>query len=55
LLLARGPSLNGLLAHEAEFFEDALFDFIGFAGITSGILDDIQEGVKFGLEFRVAL
>jgi hypothetical protein len=55
LLLARGPGLNGLLAHQTEFLENALFDLIGFGGITSGVLDDTQKRLKLGLKFRVAL
>jgi len=55
LLLARGPGLNSLLAHQTEFLENALFDFIGFGGITSGVLDDTQKRLKLGLKFRVAL
>jgi len=55
LLLALGPSLNSLLAHAAEFFEDELFGFIGFEGITRGVVNDVKKRVNFGLEFRVAL
>ena len=55
MLLAHGPGLNGLLAHKAEFFEDALFGFIGFGGIASGVVNDIEQGIKLGLKIRVAL
>jgi len=33
-LLALGPSLNGLLTHAMEFFEDELFGLVGFKGIA---------------------
>jgi hypothetical protein len=55
LLLAAGPSLNGLLTHEAKLFEDALFSLVGCRCIARSILNDIEKGVKLGLEFRVAL
>jgi hypothetical protein len=55
LLFALGPSLNGLLAQQAEFLEDALFGLIGFGGITSGVLDDIEKRLKLGLECRMAV
>jgi hypothetical protein len=54
-LLALGPGLNGLLAHAAEFLEDELFGFIGFEGVTISVVNDVKQGVKFGLQFRVAL
>jgi len=47
--------LDGLLTHLSEFFKDALFGFIGFRGITSGVLNDIEKRLKLGLKFRVAL
>jgi hypothetical protein len=55
LLLALGPGLNGLLAHKAEFLEDALFSLISFGGIAGSIFDNVEERLKLGLEFRVAL
>jgi hypothetical protein len=55
LLLALGPRLNGLLAHAAEFVEDELFGFIGFEGVASGVIHDVEQRIKFSLQFRVAL
>ena len=55
LLLALSSSLNGWLSHLTEFFEDALFSCIGFVGIARGVLDDSEESIEFGLQFRVAL
>jgi hypothetical protein len=54
LLLALGPRLNGLLPHAAEFFEDELFGFIGFEGIPISVVNDVEQGVEFSLQFRVA-
>jgi hypothetical protein len=54
-MLAFSPGLNGLLAHAAEFFEDELFGFIGFEGIAGSVVNDVEKGIKLGLEFWVAL
>lgn len=54
-MLALGPRLNGLLAHATEFLEDELFGFISFEGIAGSVVNDVEQGVKFSLQFGVAL
>src|SRR6516165_2178894 len=53
LLLAPRPAVQNLMAHLPHFFNDPLLGLAGLLHVSAGVLDDAQQGLNFGPQFRV--
>src|SRR2546429_2880786 len=55
LLLAACPTMQNLIPHLSQFFDDPSLGFGGFLDIPAGVLDNAEQRLNLGLQLGVFL